>query len=698
MKAALLDQMETLLQADNPLEVQKEFSTLSTQFKQLMNSTTHQSGDEAAGEMQENTPATAKLDAVNKDELSVDKKSGQPNGNNNENLDAPEGHIEETQHEMEGQLGVEDQVGMNVTPKQEAAPDQENITEPGAAQEPDNRLDDGDENKPDAEPAAVEVHEPKNEKDAELLELKPQKDHDSTDAESEEATGIVHPDQPLHERFADINASFKSKLSEARAAKKRLEEETVATAKHLLEELQHLVEKEENIGKAFTGFNAIQEKWKSLPKVSNDNYRELNSDYNKQVERFFYNINIYKELKELDLKRNLEEKLQVIEDQKKLLNAKDIRLLEVEVRLNQDRWNEIGPTFKEEWEKIKDEFWNITRDIYKRIHEFYEQRRGEYGVNLAAKQALLEKAKHIASLELKSHKKWQERTNEIVELQKQWKSIGFVPKDKLAPIWKEFLSVCDGFFSKKREHFAELHTEQETNKKIKEDLIAEAEKWKDSTDWKLATDKFIELQKTWKATGPAIHRDENRLWREFREICDHFFNARNSEKSDALSEEHENLKLKNELIDELSKSKPDLSDVKNEIEKLRAFSERYRAIGHVPFKEKDRINKTYRQLMDERYALLKVDKKEKEQIRFEEKLELLKSSDAKTNLISKEMEFLRGKISKLESEIIQYENNLGFFGRSKGAEKLIAEVQKNIDRVKEEVEQLYSQLNMLKNA
>lgn len=641
MKKELLEQLEALVNSENPLEVQKEFNQLSTQLRSLL--------------------SAAAL---------TEKEKGNPS------KEAPAG---------EAELAAEGQKSTDDTPPPISSEDAKEVNEP-VPDEP-STIDD------DAATGAEKVTAPEEKPPLNKESQGDAKLENPEEAGTEEPHVEALPDE-VALRFKEVKKAFKEKLADARQALEQVENETVATAKDLLAEMQKVVENEENIGKAFASFNAIQEKWKSLPKVSNDNYRDLNVEYNKLLERFFYNINIYKELKELDLKRNLEEKQKVLEDQKKLLDLNDMRLLEVEVRLNQDRWNEIGPTFKEEWEAIKDEFWGVTRNIYKKIQDFYNLRRAEQDQNLQLKKELLEKVKQINGLQLKAHKKWQEKTKEVIELQKQWKLIGFVPKEQAKPIWKEFREACDAFFESKRGHYEELHQAHEKNKQAKEALLAEAEELKDQTDWKATSDKLIKLQQQWKEIGPAHQRDENRLWRKFRAACDHFFQARKSQKSEAIEEQKGNLEKKEAIIEALKSYQPEVGK-KESMDQLMEFSKEWREVGHVPFKDKDRISKAYRQLMDEKFAILKVDKAEKEKIRFEEKIDLLKASDATDKLVRKEKDFVRGKISKLESEINQYENNLGFFAQSKGAEKLKGEVMKKIEQAKEEVERLYEQLDQL---
>lgn len=514
----------------------------------------------------------------------------------------------------------------------------------------------------------------------------------------EEASEEVEEIEQLKKELHESVSLFKDRLKNAVREKEELEKTTVAKARDLLEEMKKLVENEENIGKAFARFNEIRQNWKDLPKVSNDSYRDLNAEYNKYVERFFYNINIYKELQELDLKHNLEEKKTILEDQKKLLDENDIRLLEVEVRLNQDRWNEIGPTFKEEWDKIKGDFWETTRAIYAKIQEFYEGRREEQEKNLEAKKKLLDQARHISTLELKSAKKWQDKSNELIEIQKAWKMVGFVPKEQSAEIWKEFKSVCDAFFDRKRKHFEDLRKVQNANKEAKMDLLKRASELKDSEDWKETSAILIALQKEWKQIGAAHQRDENKMWREFREACDHFFKRRNEFRSGRGDREKENLQKKESLLDELSAWEPKGDGKSDDLADLKEFSERWRQIGFVPIDRKDEINEKYKSLLDEKYEALNIDKAEQKKLRFEEKIETMKESSKGDFLIRKEEDHLRNKIHKLESDIIQFENNMGFFANSKGADKLKQDVERKIERAKSEIKSLEEQLELLRNA
>ena len=743
MKSEILKKLEHLLETENILSVQREFKQLSSQFRSLA---AHSIADlDESEEDHEDDQHDDDVSPENQDS-GVNKSSAEDDEKPSEvkaeaappapSLDSETAKEQSEEPEVKEETSSEEKTESQSEPGAAVAEDttepvQVQTLESETTQESQEKTEtESEKTEPNAESVGSEAESHSEDKTDTLpQETEPRTEETATEAEStpevkneiiegikeevdveeevetkQESSDQVSEEEPLEsmtmaeaiEEFNKLSTKFKEKTEKQRDAKKREEKETVATAKHLLEELQTLVENEEDIAKAFNGFNAIKDKWRSLPKVSNDAYRDLNAEYNKHSERFFYNINIYRELKELDLKRNLEHKLIVLEDQKKLEGMNDIRRMEVEVRLNQDRWNEIGPTAKEEWDKIQDEFWNVTRNIYKKVQDFYNQRREQQNKNLELKEALLTKINELSALEIKSHKKWQEKTEEITGLQKEWKMVGYVPKDKTG-VWKDFKKASDVFFDNKRAYYKEIRDEQNANRDQKMELLRQAEELKDSADWQATSSALIQLQNQWKTVGPAHQRDENRMWRKFRQACDHFFQKRKSQRSVEAVEFEDNLKAKKELISEMEKFEPG-SDRNANMEALKEFAEKWRNIGHVPFKIKDKINKEYKKVLDEKYGLLKIDSKEKEKIRFEQKLEDIKETDNNDFLIRKEQDNIRAKISKLTSEAILLENNIGFFANSKGAEKLKADVERKIEKARNEIDMLKERLTMLQEA
>lgn len=715
MKEEIITKLEELLKSENVLTIQKEFNQLSSKLKSLVNEELKaaqaalenasekkdEEGEKVVSDSDETNHVAEKMVALVPDvqsEVSPSEPIEEATPDAPKEVSAED--LSDTNHVAEKIVSLVPDVPSDVSPNE---PAEEATTD---APKEVSAEDLSDTNHV-ADKMIDLVPEVSSEVDAsETTEETPPSEEVSLEEIAKKTVEVVEKavtvgkaklndaQQKIQDKFEDMSNVFRAKIKLAVEEKNKIEKEAVENARALLLELKELVANEENIGKSFAVFNEVKDKWKALPKVSNDAYRELNADYNKVVEKFFYNINIYKELKELDLKHNLDEKLKVLEDQKKLLEINDVRLLEVEVRLNQDRWNEIGPTFKENWDKLKDEFWNLTRDIYKRIQEFYNIRRGEQDKNLEHKQELLNRVKYIDTLELKAHKKWQEKTKEIIDIQKEWKIIGFVPKEHSSQLWKEFRTTCDHFFEKKRGHYEEIHEGQNKNKEAKQALLTKAEELKENDDWNETTEALIKLQKEWKVIGPAHQRDENKLWRKFREACDEFFQAKKGHKVEETGQQAENLIAKQALVEKLESY---ATESKTEgIKDLKQFSIDWRNIGHVPFKEKDSVNKAYKKAMDQKYADLKIDQKQKEQIKFEQKVEDLKVGDNSDHLIRKEHDQIRNQLSKLKNEVIQLENNMGFFASSAGADKFKAEIEAKITKAKQEMELLQQRLSVLR--
>ncbi len=704
MKLEIISKLEELLQSENILAVQKEFNQLSTQFRK-------KTADELKAAADAISPSE---DASKSEDVQTETENSEAPSDSSlgEKLKAAAADVADTIVEIaevvkeEAAEKMEDVKAVVLEKKTEVSEKASQMVNDiaesvdGLAEEVADKMEEvADEVIPVVESVVEEAKATVEEKTEvakeKIQEVAAEIKSAVVEAKDETVAKATEVKDEIQVKFEALSDSFRAKIKTAVEKKNKIEKDTVEAAKGLLVELQELVANEENIGKAFSGFNAIKDKWKELPKVSNDAYRDLNVEYNKFVEKFFYNINIYKELKDLDLKHNLDEKLKVLEDQKHLLEVNDVRRLEVEVRLNQDRWNEIGPTFKEEWDKIKDEFWAITKEIYKKVQEFYNERRGEQGKNLEIKQELLNRVTYIDSLELKAHKKWQEKTKEIIEIQKEWKMVGFVPKENASKLWKEFRTTCDHFFEKKRQHYAEVHDIQNANKLAKIALVEKAEALKENADWNETSDVFIKLQKEWKQIGPAHQRDENKLWRKFREACDQFFQAKKGHKQEETGKQSENLAQKKTLLEELAAYTP-TSDKKESLNALKVFGDKWRDIGHVPFKDKDALSKQYKEAMDDKYGVLKIDKKQKEQIRFEQKVEDFKGTDKSDFLIRKEHDHIRNVISKLNAEVIQLGNNMGFFANSAGADKFKADIERKIDKAKEEISVLQDRLSVLR--
>ncbi|MBD3639095.1 MAG: DUF349 domain-containing protein [Crocinitomicaceae bacterium] len=510
----------------------------------------------------------------------------------------------------------------------------------------------------------------------------------------EKPENIEKPVYEYMEDFKKLTALFKDKKKiEVNEIKER-EKGNLDKKKALIAALADLIQNEENIGRAIARFKDIQDSWNEAGTVPREHRQEIQNEFSNLVESFRYNINIYKEIKDHDLGRNLKLKKELIEKLKQLLDLKIIKEVEEKLHAYQDEWNNIGGTHQEEWEKIKGEYWETVNAVYEKIHQFYKSRREERSENIEKKKALIEKAKSIASKEINSHKSWKKNTDALIALQNEWKTIGFGPKDENKEVWKEFRSICNEFFARKKEFYGERNEQFDGVKEAKEKLIAEVASLKESTDWKETTKRIMNIQKKWKEAGSAGPKHENRLWKEFRGHIDQFFESKDKHFKNAEAGQKENLKAKEELIKKIKAYKP-VKDAKKAAEKLKEFATQFAEIGNVPFKQKDKIYKAYKDAMKEQYEALDLDPTEKEEIMFEAKLESIRNSNDPEEMIDRERRFIRRKMGKLKEEIAKFETNMSFFNADED-NPLLKTANESLENSKAEFEGMKVQLTMLR--
>ena len=473
-------------------------------------------------------------------------------------------------------------------------------------------------------------------------------------------------------------------------------EKNLKVKKDIINRLRDLVENEKHIQKAFSEFNKIRDEWAASEDVSPKKRAAIQHDYGKLIEIFYYNINIYKELKNNDLKHNSELKKKVISDIEKLVNESSIKKVEDSIKLLQIRWDGIGPTFNEEWEQLKDKYWTNVKTVHKKIEEFYQNRKQILKENLNAKKELIEKVKELNDFEELEIKQWEKKFKEMIALQDDWKKIGFVSKKYNDEIWKEFKTITNDFFAKRKAFFDVKKGEFNKSYERKKVLIEKVEALKGSKDWKNTTRSIIQLQKDWKNVGSAGRKNEQKIWKKFRDACDHFFKAKEDFYSTIDTVYADNLKLKKALIKEIEKYKI-VDDRDKNLEAIKSFSEKFNAVGKVSFEDKNDVYEAYNKAVDKIYDGMKIGKEEKENLLFESRLAGFKKNENADELIEKERSFIRKKIARLNDQIIQYDNNLGFFANSKGANALKKEVEDKIQVSKNEVEKLKEQLKLLRN-
>lgn len=493
-------------------------------------------------------------------------------------------------------------------------------------------------------------------------------------------------------RFKQLLDAFNQRVNDIRRKKIKEETDNLAAKKAIMDELKSLIASEENIGSAFQRFTELHEKWKSIGSIPQQAYRELQSDYSHLRDEFFYHIRIYKELRDHDLRKNTALKQALIADMTSLGEKDNVKELESMVKDYQEKWHQIGPVVKEEWETIRDGFWNATRVVYEKVHEYYKARRAEHEINLQAKQAMIEKVMAIAQqTEAAGAKEWKILTDRVLEAQNAWKSIGFATKKDNERIWKEFRNACNTFFDAKKAYFDKLKDQFKDARERKQALLAEALKLKDSTEWRQSADKLKALQQQWKEAGSAGPHDENRLWTRFREACDGFFQNRKAtfEKLDA--EQAVNAQEKEALLAEIEGFQ--LTGERNkDVDALKAFSLRWMNSGRVSPKQYDAFSERYRAALDKHYGQLKMEGEERNRMRFQNHVDELKSGPDGKDRVERESRFIKRKIEELEIEMRQMAGNMGMFNfKSASGAAMKEDMEKKIEKLGRDVERLKTQ-------
>ncbi|MCE2742774.1 MAG: DUF349 domain-containing protein [Fluviicola sp.] len=516
--------------------------------------------------------------------------------------------------------------------------------------------------------------------------------------ENGENVEFEREDDPIRNEFYEVYKEFKSAWSLALDSKKAIQSENLKQKRSLIARLKDLIANEEHIGAAFNAYKEIHEAWKLIGEIEREKRAEVQAEYSKLLEDFFYNMKIYRELKEHDFHRNEQVKLEVIQKIKDLASNESLRDIEGLIKTYQNEWDEIGPVNKDRWEAIKESYLEVVRSVYERINKFYEDKRAVQADNIEKKQILLSKAVELNSTiaDVKTIKDWDEKTQELLSIQEYWKQIGFGPKKENEEVWQLFRTECDSFFARKKAFFDELRSGFDAIVTQKEQIIAQANQLKESTDWKKTSEQLVALQKKWKNLGNAGQKNEQRLWKDFRSACDAFFNAKQGfyDEQDKLNET--NLVAKRELISKIQ-SYVIAEDKQQALADLKEFTNTFNEIGHVPMKEKDGIYTDFKTAIDAHYKSLKLEGEEKEKVLFQSKIETLKSSPNASKLLDREKADLRKQIDTLKQDVIQYENNLGFFANSKGANDLKKEVEKKIEFSKRKIDEMIRKIKMIPN-
>jgi hypothetical protein len=503
-----------------------------------------------------------------------------------------------------------------------------------------------------------------------------------------------HTPDPLEQRFDAAFGIYRhSKANYADQLEKQKQENYHLKLK-ILEDLKELVDSEETLKKTYDEFNRLQTMWKEIGMVPATELNDLWQNYHFLVERFFDKIRINKELRDLDLKKNLELKVVLCEKAEELILEKSILKSFKLLQKYHDEWREIGPVPQEEKEIVWERFKNASDKINARRKDYYKNLQDEQQTNHDAKIALCEKAEEMLEQSILSFNDWQKKTKEINEIFKVWKTIGRAPKAQNDEIWNRFKVSLDGFFENKREFLGKLKDQQLNNLNLKIDLCAQAESLKDSENWKNTTNDLIRLQEEWKKIGPVPRRHSEKIWKRFRTSCDHFFNRKSHHFKNMHVVEDENLQKKKELI---HAAREFIVTAKKEtnLEAVKDIQRQWMEIGHVPFKFKDEIQQQFREAVDKLFDKMDVNKMEMTKTGFQNKVDMLKSSPDSGRRLSKERFNLVNRMTKIKEDVALWENNIGFFANSKQSEILRREFELKIEKAKKEIREIESQIQIL---
>jgi len=487
----------------------------------------------------------------------------------------------------------------------------------------------------------------------------------------------------LERQFNSAFSKYKSLRRQFRKQQETQMQENLQKKNELLEEMRELVSSDESLKQTYDKFNEIQGRWKEIGMVPKAEIQVLWNNYHFLVEKFFDKVKINKELRDLDLKKNLDAKIELCEKAEELLIEESINKSFKLLQEYHNEWKAIGPVPSANNDEIWERFKSASDKINERRREHYEELQGKLEENYTAKQALCVKAEEIVLKPVNNAKEWAERTNEFEELFKVWRTFGPAPRKQNEEVWATFKGYMNQFYDAKKKFFKELKSEQQDNYHRKLDLVKQAEALKDSTDWNNTTKTLIGLQKDWKKVGPVPRKHSDEIWKQFRAANDFFFDAKSKHFKGQFEEEEKNLEAKKTLVEEIKKAEF-TDDKKENLEKIKVFQRKWSEIGNVPRKDMDKLYKSYRAAVDEQLDKLNISSVDFRNAGFKDRIDDLKKKDDDFAL-RKERQFIQKNIDKLKEDVLLWENNMGFFRHSKNADVLKMEFEKKIKKAKAEI-------------
>ena len=501
----------------------------------------------------------------------------------------------------------------------------------------------------------------------------------------------VLPDED-EEIFKAEMTIIKEKRQKAFLALEEEKQQNLKKKEAIIEQIKAMATTPEEANKNFDQFKKLQHEWKEIKMVPAEKANELWRNYQLYAEQFYDLLNLNREAREYDFKKNLEKKTKLCEAAEKLAEETDVISAFHQLQELHQEYRETGPVAKELREQIWARFKAASTVINKRHQQHFETLRTREEENLTKKTALCEKAEELAKQENKSSADWENRTKEIIAIQQEWKTIGFAPQKMNVKIFERFRAACDDFFGRKGEFFKQLKEQFAENTEKKKALVEKPQALSESTDWKATSDKLIALQKEWKTIGMVPKKIGDQLWNDFLTACNRFFEARNAVHADSRNEEHENLNKKRDIISQLKELVEQTGE--NLQEKVQKLTEQYNKVGHVPYKEKDKLYKEYHEVLDKIYKDLHISAARKRVDNFRNNLK--KVADRGVDALDNERGRLLRRFEQLKQEVNTYENNLGFLNiSSKKGNSLIDEMNRRIQKLKDDMDEVKQKIKAI---
>lgn len=507
---------------------------------------------------------------------------------------------------------------------------------------------------------------------------------------NEEAAFAPAADE-LEEQFKSLYAEIKEKRAAYNAAQDALKAENLAKKREIISKINEIAEDADNVNRQYSTVQQLQQDFKAIGEVPSENDTEVWKAYQVAVERFYDLLKMNKELRDYDFKKNLEQKQALCAEAEALDEEADIVDAFKKLQQLHTSWREIGPVSKEIREELWARFKNASAVINKKYQAFFEERKANEKKNAEGKEALCVKIEAISTDNLKTYAAWDEATKAIIGLQEEWKKLGFASRKVNTELFARFRKSCDEFFAKKAEFFKRMKDELAANLAKKIELCEKAEALKDSTEWKKTTDALIALQKEWKTVGPVVKKHSDAVWKRFIAACDAFFEEKKKQNVNVHSVEHENLKQKKDIIAQINSilENKETEDAPN---KVRELMKKWQEVGHVPYKEKDKVYAEYKAAIDKAFEQLDMKAKKARMANFANSINQM--SD--TGKVYHERERLVRAYEMKSQELKTYENNLGFFNaQSKSGNSLVKEMERKIANIKEEIAMLEQKIKLI---